>query len=64
MFFKEMNDNKASLFRLFIWRSLLRLPENHVAFSVLIDKGTHTAYARLHEQYPIKSRRLLRVLQR
>jgi len=51
-------------YRLFIWRSVLRLPENHVAFSVLIDKGTHNAFARLHENYPIKSRRLLRSLER
>lgn len=50
--------------RLFIWRSILRLPENHVSFSILIDKGTHNAFARLHENYPIKSRRLLRSLER
>ncbi|XP_057291272.1 TBC1 domain family member 31-like isoform X2 [Hydractinia symbiolongicarpus] len=51
-------------YRLFIWRSILQLPENHVAFSVLVDKGTHNAFAILHEKYPIKSRKLLRVLQR
>ncbi|XP_071817640.1 TBC1 domain family member 31-like [Apostichopus japonicus] len=51
-------------YRMFIWRSLLRLPENHSAFSSLIDRGTHLAWAKLHEDYPIKSRRLLRVLQR
>eukprot|EP00795_Rhopilema_esculentum_P001525 gene1525-15971_t len=51
-------------YRLFIWRSLLRLPENHVAFSVLVDKGTHNAFARLHENFPVKSRRLLRSLER
>lgn len=50
--------------RMFIWRSLLKLPENHSAFSSLVDKGTHNAFARLHEEYPIKSRKLLRVLQR
>uniref|UniRef100_H3AHW1 TBC1 domain family member 31 n=1 Tax=Latimeria chalumnae TaxID=7897 RepID=H3AHW1_LATCH len=51
-------------YRMFIWRSLLQLPENHTAFSRLTDKGTHSAYLRLHEEYPIKSRKLLRVLQR
>ncbi|XP_015780139.1 PREDICTED: TBC1 domain family member 31-like [Acropora digitifera] len=51
-------------YRMFIWRSLLKLPENHSAFSSLVDKGTHNAFARLHEEYPIKSRKLLRVLQR
>ncbi|KAJ7360430.1 hypothetical protein OS493_015531 [Desmophyllum pertusum] len=51
-------------YRMFIWRSLLKLPENHAAYSSLVDKGTHNAFARLHEEYPIKSRKLLRVLQR
>ncbi|XP_077349411.1 TBC1 domain family member 31 [Lithobates pipiens] len=51
-------------YRMFIWRSLLQLPENHAAFSSLTDKGTHPQYLQLHQEYPIKSRKLLRVLQR
>ncbi|XP_028392859.1 TBC1 domain family member 31-like [Dendronephthya gigantea] len=51
-------------YRMFIWRSLLELPENHAAFCSLVDKGTHSAFVRLHENYPIKSRKLLRILQR
>ncbi|XP_036292790.1 TBC1 domain family member 31 isoform X3 [Pipistrellus kuhlii] len=51
-------------YRMFIWRSLLQLPENHTAFSSLIDKGVHMAFLNLQRQYPIKSRKLLRVLQR
>ena len=51
-------------FRMFIWRSLLQLPENHTAFSNLIDKGIHVAFLNLQKKYPIKSRKLLRVLQR
>ncbi|XP_041528493.1 TBC1 domain family member 31 isoform X3 [Microtus oregoni] len=51
-------------YRMFIWRSLLQLPENHTAFSSLVDKGTHVAYLNLQKKYPIKSRKLLRVLQR
>ena len=51
-------------YRLFIWKNLLQLPENHEAFSSLIDKGTHAVYVNIHEEYPIKSRKLLRVLQR
>lgn len=50
--------------RNFIWRSLLHLPENHAAYSSLVDKGTYSAFAQIHEEYPIKSRKLLRVLQR
>ncbi|XP_075070125.1 TBC1 domain family member 31 [Mixophyes fleayi] len=51
-------------YRMFIWRTLLQLPENHAAFSSLTDKGTHPQYLLLHQEYPIKSRKLLRVLQR
>ncbi|XP_064363908.1 TBC1 domain family member 31 isoform X4 [Dromaius novaehollandiae] len=51
-------------YRMFVWRSLLQLPENHLAFSNLIDKGTHSAFVHIQNEYPIKSRKLLRVLQR
>ncbi|NWX21314.1 TBC31 protein, partial [Aegotheles bennettii] len=51
-------------YRMFVWRSLLQLPENHSAFSSLIDKGTHSAFVNIQNEYPIKSRKLLRVLQR
>lgn len=51
-------------YRMFIWRSILRLPENHSAYAALVDKGTHPAFEKLNEEYPIKSRRLLRILQR
>jgi len=50
--------------RMFIWRSLLHLPENHAAFSSLTDKGLHSAYMCLQERYPIKSHKLQRGLQR
>uniref|UniRef100_A0A663N4B1 TBC1 domain family member 31 n=1 Tax=Athene cunicularia TaxID=194338 RepID=A0A663N4B1_ATHCN len=50
-------------YRMFVWRSLLQLPENHLAFSSLIDKGTHSAFVNIQNEYPIKSRKLLRVLQ-
>ncbi|MCJ8728306.1 hypothetical protein PDJAM_G00002930 [Pangasius djambal] len=51
-------------YRMFIWRSLLQLPENHAVFSSLTDKGLHSAYVCLHERYPIKSHKLQRGLQR
>ncbi|ESO96315.1 hypothetical protein LOTGIDRAFT_227074 [Lottia gigantea] len=51
-------------YRMFIWRSVLRLPENHAAYAALVDKGTHPSFAKMHEVYPLKSRKLLRVLQR
>ncbi|NXF02482.1 TBC31 protein, partial [Smithornis capensis] len=51
-------------YRMFVWRSLLQLPENHLAFNSLIDKGIHSAFVNIQKKYPIKSRKLLRVLQR
>jgi len=51
-------------YRLFIWRSILQVPENHAAFKSLHDKGTHIAYAALQERYPVKSAKLLRVMER
>lgn len=51
-------------YRMFVWRSLLGLPENHAAYSSLTDKGLHSAYLTLHDKYPIKSHKLQRGLQR
>lgn len=51
-------------YRMFVWRSLLLLPENYAAYSSLTDKGLHTAYLTLHDKYPIKSQKLQRGLQR
>ncbi|XP_056341862.1 TBC1 domain family member 31 isoform X2 [Oenanthe melanoleuca] len=51
-------------YRMFVWRSLLQLPENHLAFSCLLDRGIHSAFINIQKEYPIKSRKLLRVLQR
>ncbi|KAM6968049.1 TBC1 domain family member 31 [Aplochiton taeniatus] len=51
-------------YRMFVWRSLLRLPENHAAYSSLTDKGLHSAYLSLQHAYPIKNHKLQRGLQR
>ncbi|NXT11866.1 TBC31 protein, partial [Prunella fulvescens] len=51
-------------YRMFVWRSLLQLPENHLAFSSLIERGIHSAFVNIQKEYPIKSGKLLRVLQR
>ncbi|XP_066936715.1 TBC1 domain family member 31-like [Clytia hemisphaerica] len=53
-----------SKYRQLIWKNLLAIPENHTSFSALVDKGIHNAYIAIHERYPIKSQKLLRVLQR
>ncbi|XP_063055000.1 TBC1 domain family member 31 isoform X2 [Engraulis encrasicolus] len=51
-------------YRMFLWRSLLQLPENQAAFSSLMAKGVHPAFLTLQERYPIKSQKLQRGLQR
>ena len=51
-------------YRAYIWRHILQLPQNHGCFNQLLAMGTHGAFLRLHRTYPMRSRRLLRVLQR
>jgi hypothetical protein len=41
-----------------IWRLLLKLPENSVAFSDLVRRDIHPSYKNLYERYPIRARRL------
>ncbi|XP_011603682.2 TBC1 domain family member 31 isoform X1 [Takifugu rubripes] len=60
---KEFGEYPAK-YRMFVWRSLLLLPENYTAYSCLTDKGPHSAFLTLHNKYPIKSHRLQRCLQR
>lgn len=51
-------------YRCFIWKTVLRLPENFEAYDVLVAKGVHPAYVNVHRVYPIRSQKLLRVFQR
>ncbi|CAH8658892.1 unnamed protein product [Schistosoma rodhaini] len=51
-------------YRLFIWRSVLQIPCNTQAFSVLQKKGIHPAYDLLSMRYPMRSQRLLKALQK
>lgn len=59
-----LHDWLCSRCRMFLWRSLLCLPENYTAYSSLTDKGLHSALLTLHNKYPIKSHKLQRCLQR
>ncbi|NXO62876.1 TBC31 protein, partial [Phainopepla nitens] len=61
---KGFGEYPAKYRWMFVWRSLLQLPENHLAFSSLTDRGIHSAFVNIQKEYPIKSRKLLRVLQR
>eukprot|EP00042_Codosiga_hollandica_P053229 m.692387 g.692387 ORF g.692387 m.692387 type:complete len:249 (+) comp58650_c0_seq11:814-1560(+) len=57
------NHQYPRKYREFIWRHSLKLPENFQAYNLLVEKGTHPGFANLHEKYPIKSRKYLRLLQ-
>ncbi len=51
-------------YRMFIWKLLLKLPENYESYGALIEKGIHPAYVDLHKKYPIKSQKCNRLLER
>jgi hypothetical protein len=51
-------------YRMFIWKMLLKLPENYEPYASLIEQGTHPAFADLIKKYPVKSQKCVRLLQR
>jgi hypothetical protein len=51
-------------YRMFIWKLLLKLPENYESYGALIEKGVHPAFIDLHKKYPIKSQKCNRLLER
>jgi hypothetical protein len=51
-------------YRMFVWKLLLKLPENYESYSALIQKGVHLKFVDLHKKYPIKSQKCNRLLQR
>ncbi|OWR50060.1 putative WD repeat domain 67 [Danaus plexippus plexippus] len=51
-------------FRAIIWRSLLAVPRNRTAYSVLVDKGIHSSYKDIESQFTIHSSLTLKNLKR
>ncbi|KAI6650902.1 TBC1 domain family member 31-like [Oopsacas minuta] len=51
-------------YRMFIWKHILKLPENRQAYSVLVEKGPHEAWKDLHVKCPLKSLKLQRALEK
>ncbi|KAJ3323251.1 TBC1 domain member 31 [Boothiomyces sp. JEL0866] len=51
-------------YRHMIWRFLLKLPENRLAYESLLKQGTHPAYRSFRVKYPLKSDRLARSMER
>ena len=51
-------------YRMFIWKHILNLPENRSSYIALQDMGVHDAWKDLHLKYPIKSRKILRSLEK
>jgi WD40 repeat protein len=51
-------------YRMFIWKMLLKLPENYESYAAFIERGTHPAYMDLNKKYPLKSQKCIRLLER
>lgn len=51
-------------YRLFIWKLLLKLPENYESYASFVERGTHPAYYDLAKKYPLKSQKCIRLLER
>ena len=64
-FFLEKNGKYPDEYRPMIWRFLLKLPENGMAFADLVNRGTHPAFESrsLNRKYPLESSRLFKKLQ-
>jgi len=41
-------------YRTFIWKTLLKLPENYEAYSALLEKGIHPSFVDIQKMYPIR----------
>lgn len=53
-----------SRYRMFIWKTILRLPENYEAYASFVERGTHPAFLNLTKKYPLKSQKSIRLLER
>lgn len=51
-------------YRMFIWKTLLKLPENYESYASLVERGTHPAFLDLAKKYPLKSQKCIRLLER
>ena len=49
---------------MFIWKTLLKLPENYESYASLIERGIHPAFVDLAKKYPVKSQKCIRLLER
>ena len=49
---------------MFIWKTLLKLPENYESYASLIERGIHPAFVDLIKKYPVKSQKCIRLLER
>ncbi len=49
---------------MFIWKMLLKLPENYDSYASLVERGSHPAYTNLAQKYPVKSQKCIRLLER
>ncbi len=50
-------------YRMFIWKIILKLPENYDSYAFFIKAGMHPAFTKLASRYPLKSQKSIRLLQ-
>lgn len=53
-----------SRYRMFIWKILLRLPENYQVYSSFVERGLHPQFKDLAGKYPIKSQKCIRLMEK
>jgi hypothetical protein len=50
-------------YRMFIWKIILKLPENYESYAQLVKKGIHPSFLNLDKKYPLKDQKSIRLLQ-
>lgn len=53
-----------SRYRMFIWKVLLKLPENYESYASFVERGVHPSYANFSNKYPIKSQKCVRLMEK
>lgn len=52
------------LYRLLVWRYLLKLPENKESYDPLVRKGLHPSYKDFRKKFSMKSEKLIKSMER
>lgn len=53
-----------SRYRIFIWKVLLKLPENYESYASFVERGLHPSFVDFSKKYPIKSQKCVRLMEK